>query len=639
MKLFQSDPRQNRTLGAVFAITFIITTLLTAFFETQVVSGKQYAARSEENRLRPIKIPAPRGTIYDREGDVVATSITGYSVSLLPASKETIRQTLQDLAPFLGLAQPDIEELMAKRNGRPNDLLTISESATFPQVAALEERRASFPNLMIVERPRRYYPAGSAVGNIVGYVSEITKDELAKPQYAGYEQGQWIGKAGIEKQYEDILGGEDGARFVEVDAMGRVVNPRASVGALAPRPGKDVKVTLDVALQKYIQQIFPDTLQGAVVAMVPSTGEVLAMYSNPSYDPNDFVGGIKGTLWTALRSDSAKPLLDRTINALYPPGSTWKLATAAEGLRRKLITKDSHFPIPCTGGMAYAGRYARCWDHSGHGYLDLAGSIEKSCDVYYYQLGIKMGLQALSGAGTRMGFNSKSGIDLPGERRPEFPPANGLVAWWKKRFGNAPMPSEIMPLAIGQGPNSQSVIKMAEFYSALAGNGTTVAPHLVVPDSALPVTLDLQLTPQDLAALWEGLARVTEAQGTALQSSLARYKLMGKTGTAQNSHGADHGWFAGFAGLPGHTPDVVVVAIVEHGLHGDATAPLAAKVANFYLDRKYHHPFDPRPTLGERWRAGIMPAGGEYDPAGRRLIPPGVQVASTAPAKGTGGAR
>lgn len=640
MKLFQSDPRQNRTLGAVFAITFIITTLLTAFFETQVVSGKQYAARSEENRLRPIKIPAPRGAIYDRNGQIVATSITGYSVSLLPASKGTIRETLNDLAPFLGLAQEDIEGLMAKRNARPNDLLTITEAATFPQVAALEERRASFPNLMIVERPRRYYPAGAAIGAIIGYVSEITKEELAQPRYrdAGYQQGQWIGKAGIEKQYETVLGGVDGARFVEVDAMGRVVDPRSSVGALAPKPGKDIRLTLDIELQKYIQRVFPDTMQGAVVAMVPSTGEVLAMYSNPSYDPNDFVGRIRPALWQALNADSAKPLLDRTINALYPPGSTFKLATAAEGLRRRLITKDSHFPIPCTGGMAYAGRYARCWDRKGHGYVDLAGSVEKSCDVYYYQLGIKMGLQALSGAGTRMGFNSRSGIDLPSERRPEFPPGTGLVAWWKKHFGYPPQPSEIMPLAIGQGPNSQSVIKMAEFYSALAGNGKTVAPHLVVPDTALPTVLDLQLSPEDLASLWEGLARVTEAEGTALQSSLARYKLMGKTGTAQNPHGADHGWFAGFAGLPGHTPDVVVVAIVEHGLHGDATAPLAAKVANFYLDRKYHHPFDPRPTLGERWRAGIMPAGGEYDPAGRRLVPPGARLASATPEK-AGGAR
>ncbi|MDB4951826.1 MAG: penicillin-binding protein 2 [Gemmatimonadetes bacterium] len=618
MKLFQPDLRERRMLGAVFAIAFSISVLVTAFFQTQVVTGKQFLVRSEENRLRPVDIPAPRGTITDRFGQVVATSVTGYSVAVLPGDSALVASTVRDLAPFLGLAPDEVARLI--RSQKPHGLLEVTTNATFAQAAALEERRTSFPNILVVERPRRYYPAGAAIGHLVGYVTEISPEELEKPEFreAGYQQGRMIGKAGIEKQYELQLGGKDGARFVEVDAMGRVIDPRSSVGAVSPTPGTNLKLTLDLELQKYIHQIFPDTMSGAVVAMVPSTGEVLALYTHPTYDPNDFVGHIPAPLWRALNADSGKPLLDRTVNALYPPGSTFKLATAAEAIRRGIVGQKTKMPIPCTGGMAYAGRYARCWDHKGHGLLDIAGAIEKSCDVWFYQIGIRLGIQSMVDAGTRMGFNRKTGVDLPSERRPQYP-SGSAVAWWKRRFGNPPQPSEVMPLAIGQGPNAQTVIKMAEFYSALAGDGTTRAPHLVASPDDGKRSMDLQLAPEQLSWLWEGLARVTDQQGTALQSSLERYKLMGKTGTAQNA-GLDHGWFVGFAGTPGGPPEVVVAAIVEHGLHGDATAPLASKVANFYLDRIHHHPFDPRPTLGERWRAGTK-SSGVYDPQGRRLVP------------------
>jgi penicillin-binding protein 2 len=622
MKLFQPDTRKRRMLGAVFAISFALSILVTAFFHTQVVTGKAYAMRSEENRLRPIVIPAPRGTILDRNGEVVATSITGYSVSILPGDSATIHSTLQDLAPFLGLSANDVAVLFQRRNARPNDLLEVTQGATFSQAAAIEERRAAFPNLLVVERPRRYYPAGPAIGHMIGYVGEISERELQLPKYkdAGYRQGQLIGKSGIEAQYELMLGGKDGARFVEVDAMGRVVDPRSTVGAVSPTPGKTLHLTLDLELQKYIHSIFPDTMMGAVVALVPSTGEVLALYSHPNYDPNDFVGRIPGNLWRELNTDPMKPLLDRTVNALYPPASTWKTATALIGIQRGMVTATSHMPIPCTGGMLYAGRYARCWNRAGHGSLDLAHAIEKSCNVYFYQLGIRIGLAELTRSGTRLGFSRKTGIDLPNEKSGIFPTG---IDWLKRRFGYV-APSDVMSLAIGQGPNQQSVLRQSYFYSAIAGNGTAPRPHLVADDS-LRVdddkhpALDLNLSRTGLSALWQGLSLVTEQDGTAVQSSLARYKLYGKTGTAQNPQGPDHGWFVGFAGPPNGNPEVVVGVIVEHGLHGDAAAPLAAKVANFYLDRKHGHPFDPAPTWGERMRAGKVNG---FDPGGRKLLPP-----------------
>lgn len=634
MRLFQPDTRQRRMLGAVFAISFVMAVLLTAFFQAQVLSGASYATRSEENRLRPVVIPAPRGTILDRNGEVVATSITSYSVAILPGQEEVIRATLLDLAPFLALSAEDIEELVEKRNGRPNDLLEVTKAATFAQAAAIEERRGGFSNLLVVEQPRRYYPAGEAIGHLAGYVGEISPTELEDTVYSsrGYQQGRLIGKAGIEKQYEFTLTGRDGARFVEVDAMGRVVDPRATVGRVAPRPGEPLRLTLDLELQKYIYEIFPDTMRGAVVAMIPSTGEVLAMVSNPSYDPNDFVGRIPSRLWGELNTDPAKPLLDRTVNALYPPASTWKTATALVGIQRGLITDKTVMPIPCTGGMSYANRYARCWDPDGHGLLNLGGALENSCNVWFYQLGIRLGLAELSRAGTRMGFSRKTGIDLPVERTPTFP--TGLD-WYRKRF-NYVAPSEVMSLSIGQGPNDQSVLSMTQFYAAIAGTGTGVVPHLVDSEEMRnrETSIDLDLTREQMAMLWEGLRLVTEPEGTALQSSLARYKLYGKTGTAQNPQGLNHGWFTGFAGVPGRSPEIAIAIIVEEGLHGSDAAPLAAKAVNFYLDRKYGHPFDPEPTLGERWRAGKVPYG-VWDERNRILVPPTSAGAAPAAARQT----
>ncbi|MBW3631360.1 MAG: alpha/beta fold hydrolase [Gemmatimonadetes bacterium] len=339
--------------------------------------------------------------------------------------------------------------------------------------------------------------------------------------------------------------------------------------------------------------------QGAVVALDPQTGAVLAMYSNPSYDPNDFVGGISTRLWSALNKDPLKPLIDRTMVGIYPPASTFKIATAIAGIQKGILTKDTRMPIPCTGGMAYAGRYARCWWSAGHGSLNLASAIEKSCNVYFYQVGIRLGLKELTDLGTRMGFNRKTGIDLPGEKAGIFP--DGPEYLMKKY--NYIAPSAVMSLAIGQGDNSQTVLHMAQFYSAIAGNGTAPAPYLAMnADKGDPQKgIDVGLDSEGLSHLWAGLQLVTKDGGTALLSSLERYEIYGKTGTAQNPGAADHGWFVGFTGKPGGPPEIVVAAIIEHGLHGSDVAPLAAKAMNFYLDSKHGLPFEPQPTLIERW--------------------------------------
>jgi penicillin-binding protein 2 len=345
------------------------------------------------------------------------------------------------------------------------------------------------------------------------------------------------------------------------------------------------------------------------VALDPADGGVLAHYSWPTYDPNDFVGGIDPRLWAELNGDPQKPLYDRAVLGTFVPASTFKLVTAAIALDRGAIPGNTRMPAACTGGIALAGVYQRCWRAGGHGVLDLPGAIQHSCNVYFYQLGVRLGLAALTDAGTRMGFNTRSGIDLPSEVAPIFPTGTD---WYRERFGWAPTPSEVMSLSIGQGPNSVTVMRLAHFYSAIAGNGTAPEPHLVITDEAGqgPGAIQMDLDDAAIRALADGLRQTMLPGGTGYMSSLERWATYGKTGTAQNPHGENHGWFAGYAGPHGEPPEIAVVILVEHGASGSATAPVATKAMNFYLDRKYGHPFDPTPTMFERLAAGRASFGG-----------------------------
>jgi penicillin-binding protein 2 len=430
------------------------------------------------------------------------------------------------------------------------------------------------------------------VAHVVGFVSEISDRELESEEWRGYRSGQSIGKSGIEREYERLLGGTAGGRYVEVDARGKVVRGFANHVSEEPVAGRDVRLTLDLDLQRYVHQIWPADKRGAVVAMVPGTGEILALYSAPTYDPNLLVGTIPRAVWQQLNTDPGRPLLNRATRGSYPPGSTWKLATAIIGLQRGVITPTQVMPIACTGGMSYAGRYARCWNREGHGPQDLLRALQNSCNVYFYQLGIMLGLDALAREGTRLGFSRRTGVDMPSEKTGTFPDGK---EWYVRRFGWRPPPSEVMNVAIGQGPNDQTPLRMAQFFSALAAGGQSRLPHLV-QRANLPIETDLQVSPTTLAAVREGMARVIEEGGTAHAVELANWQLFGKTGTSQNS--ADphrpHAWFTGFAGPRGGSPEVVVAVIVEFGESGaGSAAPIGAKVADYYLNKIHGRPTPP----------------------------------------------
>ncbi|MDP9349811.1 MAG: penicillin-binding protein 2, partial [Gemmatimonadota bacterium] len=589
---FHPHARQRRALLATGVILTVLATLGAAFFRTQIVRNSEFILRADDNRFREVVIPAPRGTLYDRNGKVIAETITGYTLSVEPGPTDSVRARLLAVAPVVELDTTQIPDLLERARANPREPLVVSHHLTFRQLSRLQENPVKLPGVILEARPIRRYPYGEAVAHLVGYVAEISANEMESPAWQGYRRGQQIGKAGVEREYERLLGGRPGARFVEVDARGKVVGRFAEQLSTPPEAGNDVRLTIDLDLQRYTRAVFPQGMRGAVVAMAPSTGEILAMYSSPTYDPNLLVGRIPPKVWRELNGDPARPLINRVTNGIYPPGSTWKLATALIGLEKGVIKPEDKMPIPCSGGMGYAGRYSRCWKKEGHGFQDLVGAIANSCNVYFYQLGIRLRIDLLAQEGTRLGFSRKTSVDLPGEKVGTFPSGRD---WYKRRFGWNPPPSEVMNLAIGQGPNSQTPLRMVQFFSALAGNGTAAPPHLLMGRKKYPVETDLRVQPKTLAAVWEGMARVVEG-GTASASRLQRWRLYGKTGTAQNSQDAKrhHAWFTGFAGRKDGPPEIVVAVIVEFGESGSgAAAPIASKVAGYYLDKKHGHPTPP----------------------------------------------
>jgi penicillin-binding protein 2 len=567
-----------------------------ALFKLQVLDVRDYALMARENRLRSVVIPAPRGTIYDRHGQVIAENEVGYQVMLMPAPVDTLRAEIARLGPILGLTALDIQTAFRKWRREPHLPMVVLPDAPPVAVARMEERRFVFPQVLVSAYPKRRYVAGAAVGHFVGYVSEITQGELAQRRFAGYRQGRWVGQAGLEASYERQLGGEPGMRFLELDAMGHIKRLLPDGLGVPPIPGRDLQLNLDLDLQRYIEHIFPDSMSGAMVALDPHNGGVLAYYATPGFDPNLFVGGVSARVWNALNTDPRVPLLDRAGGAAQPPGSTYKLAVATMGLETGAISPTQTMPVPCTGGMAYMGRYARCWDRHGHGYLTLPYAIEKSCDVYFYQVGIRLGLKRFLREGSRLAFGSRTLVDLPRaqELANSFPPN---VEWWRERFGYLPTPTEVMSLAIGQGAITVTPLKLAQIYLALArADGRAPAPRFAVNDSAAPFTYVTHLRPNQIATLRLGMRLVLGPGGTAHLSRLRNWDFMGKTGTAQNPHGADHALFVGIAGPFGREPDIVLASIIEHGTHGFIASGYAADAINFYLDRKYRRPFDPYPT-------------------------------------------
>lgn len=573
---FHPNEVQRRGQLARILVTGMMAILVAAFFRTQVIDYQQYALKSEENRLREVPLPAPRGQILDRHNEVIADNIPGYTVSLVSPGVDSLRTELTRLSAIVPLSDDDIAEALRRFKRDPARPVVLLSDASFAEVSVLEEHRIDFPSLIIQTAPKRYYPDGAAVAGLVGYVGQISDAELDQPAYAGYEAGQLVGKSGLEREYEPQLKGTEGSRFVEFDARGRVVRETGARPDLPPEPGPPLHTNIDLDLQRFAAHYFGDSLEGGAVALEPRTGAVLALVSAPSYDPNRFIGHIPADYWKQLQEDPRHPLYNKAIQGTYPPGSTFKLATAVLALEQGLVTMDSKMPAPCTGGYLFGSRYFRCWDAAGHGALTLAEAIAKSCDVYFYQLGLKLTIANILAGGVALQFDDRSGIDLPNETRPSWPPN---TAYFDRRYGPTGWTNAAtLNLAIGQGENSQTVVNMARFYTALATDGYAATPN--VAQRAVHREKVINLPPEQMGLLRDALASVVSTEGTAASAQLQGIPIAGKTGSAQNGTRTD-AWFVGFA--PKDDPQIVVSVVLVGGEHGYLAARVASKIFEHYL--------------------------------------------------------
>jgi penicillin-binding protein 2 len=573
------DRLRDRAGAARLVLAGAFLLLLSAFFRAQILGYEVYRLKAEQNRLRQVPLLAPRGAILDRNGEIIADNIPGYTVKLFAGREDSLRAVLSRMSAMVSLDSAATEAIVRRWRGARYQPALVSTGSTFESVSKLEEHRYLLPGLVVQTEPRRVYPSATAVAHLVGYVTEVTEGELASNRFPGSRLGGIVGRDGLERQYDSVLRGVDGVRYTEVDARGRLIREEVSSPSLSPIAGNPIHTSLDIHLQTYIDSLWRAELadtRGSMIAMTPG-GEVLALYSAPSFDPNDFVGGIESQQWSALLNDVNKPLLNRATRGTYPPASPFKLATAVMALRKGIVGFATHMPEPCRGGYQFGNRYFRCWKKEGHGSLDLTGAISKSCDVYFYQLGLRLGLPTILEEGTHLGFALPTNIDLGVETKPFFPAG---IQYYDRQYGPRGWSRAVtLNLSIGQGENNQSLISMMRFYGALAGDGKLRTPYIVKSRDTMPAA-ELGLSEADLAGLRFAMSDVVQ-RGTAAASGGRDLDVAGKTGTAQNPHGKDHGWFMAFA--PATNPKIVVGSIMEFKEHGSTVAPYVVRVIRRYL--------------------------------------------------------
>ncbi|MSR01970.1 MAG: penicillin-binding protein 2 [Gemmatimonadetes bacterium] len=570
---------RERAGSAIVVIGALFLFLLAAFFRAQVIGTADFRRQSDNNRLRRLILASPRGFILDRNGKQIAENAPGFTVKLVASSRDSLKAVLKRIATLVPGAE-EIEGPVVRRYDLASyQPALVFANASIETVAILEEHRYQLPGLVIRTEPRRLYGAGQAVAHLVGYAGEVSDDELTRGRFPGARPGTIVGKDGLEAKFDSVVRGLEGESFIEVDARGRMVRDESESQALKPVTGEMIRTTIDLELQTYIDSLWSADrvgVRGAMVVMTPD-GQVLALYSAPTFDPNELITGVSSRRWAQLNGE-AKPLQNRAIRGSFPPGSPFKLVTAAVALKRGVVDFSSRMPQPCTGGYRFGNRVFHCWKKSGHGSLDLTGAIASSCNIYFYQLGLRIGLPNLLAEATTMGLSSPTGIDLASERSSSFPPS---TAYYDRLYGARGWSNAVtLNLSIGQGENAQTLMGLTRFYAALASDGTVPIPYVV--EKPTGSRRSLGLTPEQLAGLRTALVAVVD-RGTAAASGGRDLRVAGKTGTAQNPQGPDHGWFIAFA--PAEKPTVVVGSLMEFALHGTAVAPYVVKVIRRYLEK------------------------------------------------------
>jgi penicillin-binding protein 2 len=594
--------RSRAVFAAIISLGLLIA-LLVRLGYLQVIENTHFSDLSENNRVRLMALPPNRGLIYDRNGVVLAENQPAFHLELIPEQVDDLDATLVDLGKIVRLSEQDIRRFYADlRNHRPFESVSLRSRLNDEEVARLAANRHRFPGMDITARLSRYYPHGKDVVHAVGYVGRITERDMDIIDVGNYRGTNYIGKTGLEKYYEDDLHGIVGQQNVEVNAEGRILRV---IDKISPVPGNDLVLSLDLELQQIADAALGD-LAGAVVAIHPQTGEVLVFVSKPTYDPNLFVEGIGQAEYDALSHGDYKPLFNRALYGQYPPGSAIKPFIGLGALDGKAV--GEHEDVYCSGYYLLPGddteRKYRDWKKEGHGHTDMNKAIEESCDVYFYEMSRRMGIDRIHDFLSQFGFGEKSGIDLLGERSGLLP----STAWKERVHRKVWYPGETLIAGIGQGFVLTTPLQLASATSTLANRGIREQPHLVREIRNSQGEYSEIVKPEEKTiklrndASWDAVFRAMRdvlhgTWGTARLTGYGlKYKMAGKTGTAQVFGIAqgeeydketvakklrDHGLFIAFA--PYDDPQIAVAVVAENGEHGSAVAPIARKIIDHYL--------------------------------------------------------
>lgn len=578
----------------IFFLFFLI--LLSRLFYLQILKGEEYANLSANNRIRLQTVDPHRGLIYDQKGELLVDNRPSYDLFLVLSDAKPLDQVLEHLSELTDLRVEILQERLQKYRGSRYNPVLLWQDLDRDLVGLLSARRYELPGIRIEVTPRRHYVHSGLASHTLGYLGEISIQELRKPENAFLKGGDFIGKAGIEKKYDGVLRGERGGRQVEVNARGQVVQVLRTVPA---KPGMNLYLSMEKDLQAHAENLMKDHI-GAVVALDPSNGRVLAMVSSPSFDQNRFVNNIREEEWQALQGNPNRPMENKAVQAVYPPASIYKIVSAVTALEEGVIDEDTRFF--CGGALRYGDRNFRCWKRGGHGNLNLVEALAGSCDVYFYHLAQKLGVDRFTWYAWASGLGRKTGIDLEPEESGLVPTA----AWKYNRFETPWLGGETLSVVIGQGYNLVTCLQAGVLIAAVANGGILYRPQIVyqirksdgelVRDFRPEVRGFLPVKPENLELVRHGLLKVVgHPSGTASKIRDARIAIAGKTGTAQVlSRKSDleessarpgfepHAWFVAFA--PYEDPQIAIAVIVEHGGSGSSVAaPIASELIHFYL--------------------------------------------------------
>jgi penicillin-binding protein 2 len=557
--------------------------LIWGFWQLQIKSPEIYNERAERNRIKARPIVAPRGKILDRDGRVIVDNHSTWSLIL---SRENLKtEHLHEIADGLHLDYDDLLRTVNKYRNRPRyETITIKDELTPADLAFVDSHRdqETYPEMELIESQRRLYPENGILAHTIGYTGEISEAELDNPDYAKYSQGEIIGKFGLEKQYNDTLMGVDGERQSVVDNLGK---ERQVLGIKPAKPGKNLQLTIDLDLQVVAELALGDR-RGSLVALDPNTGEILAMASHPTFDPNKFAVRIKTKDWKELTKDPGNPLLNRAIQAQWAPGSTFKPLVALAGLESGSIDEDT--PFQCYGGATFFGHFYGCWGH--HGTVTLHKGITQSCDAYFYNVGMKTGIDNVAFYAHQAGLGARSGIDLPSEAAGVVPSPEWKLRTQRQKW----YAGDMVSVGIGQGATTVTPLQLARAIGGIGVGGVWQVPHLAKSLTGTAQPHEWALSADNVKRVVYGMYGVVNEGGTGVRARLPGIDVCGKTGSAQVATEAyeklhpevkDNAWFVAFA--PCYKPEIVIAVLWEDcGLHGQFAAPIARDVMVSYFNKK-----------------------------------------------------